>query len=244
MRGNSARSVTSTQAPSPYSPSPSAALHYRAMSAKRNLETITSTASNAGKLVPPPRESRAVETRPTLVAGTTERINWTVSRRAQSGNAARSRRRALDPRESQRRRAARGDDSDASHGQEGVAGRVAAPRDHAHRPHDALRRRHARQRAPPVRQGAPPAARRSRAIARRRASSAFRSARCACITRSCRPPSTRSRDRTFRSPPCRRDFPPGLSPIEQRVDEIRASVAAGAREIDIVITRAHVLTGN
>jgi deoxyribose-phosphate aldolase len=39
-------------------------------------------------------------------------------------------------------------------------------------------------------------------------------------------------------------FPAGLSPIEQRIDEIRASVAAGAREIDIVITRAHVLTGN
>src|SRR3954471_7910881 len=39
-------------------------------------------------------------------------------------------------------------------------------------------------------------------------------------------------------------FPAGLSPIEQRVDEIRASVAAGAREIDIVITRASVLTGN
>ncbi len=39
-------------------------------------------------------------------------------------------------------------------------------------------------------------------------------------------------------------FPAGLSPVEQRVAEIRASVAAGAREIDIVITRAHVLTGN
>lgn len=39
-------------------------------------------------------------------------------------------------------------------------------------------------------------------------------------------------------------FPAGLSPFEQRVQEIRASVAAGAREIDIVITRAHVLTGN
>ena len=39
-------------------------------------------------------------------------------------------------------------------------------------------------------------------------------------------------------------FPAGLSPIEQRVAEIRESVAAGAREIDIVITRAHVLTGN
>ena len=39
-------------------------------------------------------------------------------------------------------------------------------------------------------------------------------------------------------------FPAGLSPLEQRVDEIRASVAAGAREIDIVIRRGHVLTGN
>ena len=39
-------------------------------------------------------------------------------------------------------------------------------------------------------------------------------------------------------------FPAGLSPVAQRLAEIRESVAAGAREIDIVITRAHVLTGN
>ncbi len=39
-------------------------------------------------------------------------------------------------------------------------------------------------------------------------------------------------------------FPAGLSPFPQRLAEIRASVAAGAAEIDIVITRAHVLTGN
>src|SRR5689334_8457487 len=39
-------------------------------------------------------------------------------------------------------------------------------------------------------------------------------------------------------------FPAGLSPLEERVREIRASVAAGAKEIDIVITRGHVLTGN
>jgi deoxyribose-phosphate aldolase len=38
-------------------------------------------------------------------------------------------------------------------------------------------------------------------------------------------------------------FPAGLSPMEQRVAEIRASVSAGAREIDIVVTRAHVLRG-
>ncbi len=38
-------------------------------------------------------------------------------------------------------------------------------------------------------------------------------------------------------------FPAGLSPFPQRVEEIRASVEAGAKEIDTVITRAHVLTG-
>ena len=38
-------------------------------------------------------------------------------------------------------------------------------------------------------------------------------------------------------------FPAGLSPFEQRLEEIDQSVRAGAKEIDIVITRAHVLTG-
>lgn len=39
-------------------------------------------------------------------------------------------------------------------------------------------------------------------------------------------------------------FPAGLSPFDVRLAEIRASVAAGAAEIDIVITRSHVLNGN
>jgi deoxyribose-phosphate aldolase len=39
-------------------------------------------------------------------------------------------------------------------------------------------------------------------------------------------------------------FPAGLSPFPQRLAEVEASVAAGAEEIDVVITRAHVLTGN
>ena len=39
-------------------------------------------------------------------------------------------------------------------------------------------------------------------------------------------------------------FPAGLSPFEQRLAEIQASVQAGAKEIDIVITRGHVLTGD
>ncbi|HET9064368.1 MAG TPA: deoxyribose-phosphate aldolase [Gemmatimonadales bacterium] len=39
-------------------------------------------------------------------------------------------------------------------------------------------------------------------------------------------------------------FPAGLAPMATRLAEIRASVEAGAHEIDIVITRGHVLTGN
>jgi deoxyribose-phosphate aldolase len=39
-------------------------------------------------------------------------------------------------------------------------------------------------------------------------------------------------------------FPAGLSPFAQRIGEIRASVAAGAEEIDAVITRAYALTEN
>lgn len=39
-------------------------------------------------------------------------------------------------------------------------------------------------------------------------------------------------------------FPAGLSPLPQRIAEVRASVEAGAAEIDIVIKRAHVLRGD
>ena len=39
-------------------------------------------------------------------------------------------------------------------------------------------------------------------------------------------------------------FPAGLSPFHLRVTEIEESVKAGAHEIDIVISRRHVLTGN
>jgi deoxyribose-phosphate aldolase len=39
-------------------------------------------------------------------------------------------------------------------------------------------------------------------------------------------------------------FPSGLSPMQLRLEEIRYAVGEGAAEIDIVITREHVLTGN
>src|SRR6202035_1849658 len=38
-------------------------------------------------------------------------------------------------------------------------------------------------------------------------------------------------------------FPAGLSPLAERVAEIRRSVEAGAHEIDVVITRSHVFGG-
>ena len=39
-------------------------------------------------------------------------------------------------------------------------------------------------------------------------------------------------------------FPAGLSPMELRLEEIRRSVQAGATEIDVVISRRHVLTSD
>jgi deoxyribose-phosphate aldolase len=39
-------------------------------------------------------------------------------------------------------------------------------------------------------------------------------------------------------------FPAGQTPMAQRIAEIEQAIEAGAREIDVVITRTHVLTGN
>lgn len=39
-------------------------------------------------------------------------------------------------------------------------------------------------------------------------------------------------------------FPDGQTPLLQRIAEIEQAIEAGAREIDIVITRTHALTGN
>jgi deoxyribose-phosphate aldolase len=39
-------------------------------------------------------------------------------------------------------------------------------------------------------------------------------------------------------------FPAGQTPLDLKIEEIRRSVEAGAMEIDIVVSRAHVLTGD
>lgn len=40
------------------------------------------------------------------------------------------------------------------------------------------------------------------------------------------------------------DFPKGLAPLEERIDQVHHSVEAGAHEIDVVIKREHVLKGD
>ena len=125
-------------------------------------------------------------------------------------------------------------------GQEGMAGGVAGQGDPVHRPHDAGRRRHPGPRPPPLRQGQAAAARgapRRLGLADRPS----RSARSASTTASSRPRSRRSPAPAFPSPRCRPAFPAGLAPFE-RGSPRSASVDAGADEIDIVITREHVLT--
>jgi deoxyribose-phosphate aldolase len=39
-------------------------------------------------------------------------------------------------------------------------------------------------------------------------------------------------------------FPAGQTPLPQRIAEIEQAIEAGAREVDVVISRAHVLTGD
>ena len=69
-------------------------------------------------------------------------------------------------------------------------------------------------------------------------------ARSASITASSQPRSKRSKGLTFRSLRSRPDFRAGLVPHDLKLKEIEASVRDGAQEIDIVITREHVLTGD
>ena len=89
-----------------------------------------------------------------------------------------------------------------------------------------------------------PAPRRSRRRARRRASSSIKVG-AVCVYHSLVPTAVEALEGSgIPVAAVSTGFPAGLSPIEQRVEEIHASVAAGAKEIDIVITRAHVLTGN
>ena len=132
------------------------------------------------------------------------------------------------------------------HGQEGVAGRLAAARHHLHGPDDPGRRRHAGHGAAAVRQGAPAGARTTARRARRRPTSTSPSARSASITTLVpyggRGAGRLGHSRSRRSRPA---FPPGSVAVRRqaRARSRRRSPPAPS-EIDIVITRAHVLTGD
>ena len=99
------------------------------MTAKPNLESMPRSAAPA---------TREGSRRPTLVTSPRPLPADHVERNP--GNAARPRRRARHSRESERRRASRRDDGDASHREERVAGRLAAAGDHVDGSHDAVRR--------------------------------------------------------------------------------------------------------
>ncbi len=213
------------------------------MSAKRNLETITSTASNAGKPSSPPRESRAAETRPTLMAGTTERINGPshdarnpgipldldtvrsihVNRSAVERRAATIPTRRTVKKEWQAAwllRAITLIDLTTLAGDD-TPGNVRRLCAKARRPlRDELER--------------------SLGVAELGIQVG-----AVCVYHALVPIAVEALAGTsIPVAAVSAGFPAGLSPFDQRIAEIRASVAAGAREIDIVITRAHVLTGN
>ena len=115
-----------------------------------------------------------------------------------------------------------------------------------HGPDDALRRRHARQRAAAVRQGAPAGARRP-ARGARRAPSSTSQVGAVCVYHA-----LRARPRSRR---CDGIGHPGRRGLDRLPGRADAASSCGSRrsrrrsrrapsEIDIVITRAHVLTGD
>ena len=99
-------------------------------------------------------------------------------------DAARARLGRGGPGQPQRGRAPRRHPARPPHGEEGVAGRLAAARHHPDGPHDAVGRRHAGPRAAALRQGAPAGARRPARGAGRAPSSRSGSARSASTTAS------------------------------------------------------------
>ena len=125
---------------------------------------------------------------------------------------------------------------DPAHGQEGMAGRLAAPRRHPDGPHHAFGRRHARPRPPALRQGAP-AGPRGPAGGDGREQLPIRVGAVCVYHPSWRPRVEALEGSGIPVAAVSTGFPAGLSPFAQRLAEIRASVAAGAEEIDIVITR-------
>ena len=131
----------------------------------------------------------------------------------------------------------------ATHGEKRMAGGVAAAGDHLHGSDDAFRRRHRRARAAAVRQGAAPdpAGDWSRSWGSR---SCDIKVAAVCVYHTFVETALRALEGSgMHVAAVSTGFPAGLSPLAERVAEIRRSVEAGAHEIDVVITRAHVFGG-
>ena len=127
--------------------------------------------------------------------------------------------------------------------EEGVAGGLAPQGGLVHRSHHARRRRHSRTRAQVVRESSPAGPTGYSRGASVSDLSVLPPARSVSTTPWSRQPSRALQGSGIPVAAVSTGFPAGLSPFAQRVAEIGASVAAGAAEIDIVITRAHVLAG-
>ena len=132
------------------------------------------------------------------------------------------------------------------HGEEGVAGGVAGQGHHLHRPDHAVGRRHRRAACGA---SAPRRGIRSRADMLEALGLADRgiTVGAVCVYHALRRHRRRRRStaRAFRSPPSPPAFPAGLVADDDAARaRSRPRSRDGAEEIDIVITREHVLTGN
>ena len=120
-----------------------------------------------------------------------------------------------------------------------MAGGLAPARHHVHGLDDAIRRRHGRTRSAAVREGATADSARNRqklGIEKLRIKVA-----AACVYHTFVETARQALEGSgVRVAAVSTGFPAGLSPLSERIAEIRSSVQAGADEIDVVITRAHV----
>src|SRR5215469_1011151 len=211
------------------------------MSAKRNLETITSTQSNSGTASAPPREPRGAEPTPTWLAGRTERaashgarnpgitLDLDAVRSIHVNRSAVERRAATIP----TRRTVKKEwqaawllraitliDLTTLSGDD-TPGNVLRLCDKARRP---------------VRQELLEAV---------GAGNLDLKVGAVCVYHNLVPVAVEAlKGSGIPVAAVSTGFPAGQNPFEQKIQEIKASVSAGADEIDIVISRAHVLTGN
>jgi len=142
-------------------------------------------------------------------------------------------------REHQRRRAPHANHRHATNGKEGMAGGLAPARHHLHGSDDTLRRRHRRACSPLCAKARQPI--QHELVQKLGIGSLNIKVAAVCVYHTFVETARRAIEGSgIHVAAVSTGFPAGLSPFEERVAEIRRSVEAGADEIDVVITRAHV----